>query len=394
MSPEARHFPPHGLKVGLTHEWEQFVGPDEIRAFAAVSGDFNPLHLNAGYAASTQYQRPIVHGVYQLGLASAMAGMHLPGRQVVIGSMHSQFPSPLYYPCHVVVRGEVVAWNESTRLGQLKVTVMEKASRCVTASVGIAFGYHEMQEEETPKPAKQAAPLPVTADRRPAVLVTGASGGLGRVIAESLTADFDVHATTRSGIDEGGGLNWRKLDFDSPEWREELEATLDGVKLYGVIHAAWPRPSRSSLISGDIAAIEEQVRHGTLIPIDLMRLLFGRGTENGGRFIAIGSTYGSIDPNLHLSAYSLGKACLENCVRLLAPEAARRQITVNAVCPSFMSLGMNHAVAERMLLKEKAVVPAGRLCEAADVVAMVKYLMGGGSGFLSGQTLALTGGRL
>ncbi|MBE2285065.1 MAG: SDR family oxidoreductase [Prosthecobacter sp.] len=396
MTPEAQYFPPHALKAGLAHEWEQSIGPEEVRAFAAVSGDFNPLHLSVDYAAMTQYQRPIVHGVFQLGLASAMAGMHLPGRQVVIGSMQSQFPAPLYYPCQVVVRGEITSWNETTRMGQLKVTVMEKASRCLTASVFISFGYHEEKESCVAETSALQTPQEKAyQDGRHAVLVTGAGGGLGREIAESLKSEFVVYATTRlSSGNDGSGLNWITLDFDNPNWRDGLEGALGRMPLYGIIHAAWPRPSRSSLITSDLAMIEEQVRHGTRIPIELMRVLFERSQDQGGRFIAVGSTYGSKDPNLHLSAYSLGKACLENCVRLLAPEAARRQITVNAICPSFMPLGMNHATAERVMLKEKALVPAGRLCGAGDVLAMVKYLIGRDSGFMSGQILALTGGKL
>ena len=394
--PEAQYFPPQALKIGITYEWEQFIGPEEVRAFAEVSGDFNPLHLSDIYAATTHYERPIVHGAFQLGLASALAGMHLPGRQVVIGSMQSQFPSPLYYPCQVVVRGEIVAWNEFLRMGQLKVTVMEKTSRCLTSSIFISFGYHEEKDNKNEAILlDRSFTKSARSIESPAVLVTGASRGLGRAIAEYLKEEFVVYATTRSSFDvSDSDFNWIALDFANPGWCGDLQKALDGVSLYGIVHCAWPRPARSSLITGDLSMIEEQVHHGTSIPINLMRVLFDHVPITGGRFIAIGSTYGSADPNLHLSAYSLGKACLENCVRLLAPEAARRQITVNAICPSFMPIGMNNATGERTILKEKAGIPVGRLCESRDVLSMVKYLMNQNSGFISGQSLALTGGKL
>ncbi len=112
-----------------------------------------------------------------------------------------------------------------------------------------------------------------------------------------------------------------------------------------------------------------------------------------GRLIAVSSTAGN-KGYAKVAPYAAAKHGVMGLVRSLALEVARGPVTVNAICPSFMPLGMNHATAERVMLKEKALVPAGRLCGAGDVLAMVKYLMGRDSSFMSGQILALTGGKL
>src|SRR5687767_6141256 len=89
---------PGDLRAGLTATFEREIAAADVAAFAALSGDHNPLHLDEEYARGTNFGRPIVHGAFQLSLASALAGMYLPGKQVVLGSMRSRFPAPLHYP--------------------------------------------------------------------------------------------------------------------------------------------------------------------------------------------------------------------------------------------------------------------------------------------------------
>jgi 3-oxoacyl-[acyl-carrier protein] reductase len=101
-----------------------------------------------------------------------------------------------------------------------------------------------------------------------------------------------------------------------------------------------------------------------------------------------------LQPELGLAAYSLGKATLEHALRLLAPELAPRKITINAVLPSYMPLGINGSKPDRATLLEAARVPAGRLCTPADVVASVEYFLSPEASFVTGQLLPLTGGRL
>ena len=95
-----------------------------------------------------------------------------------------------------------------------------------------------------------------------------------------------------------------------------------------------------------------------------------------------------------MSAYSLGKAALEHTVRLLAPELARSDITINLVAPSFVPIGMNNAKTNKVKLTEAAKVPMGRLCSPEDVSRAVEFLLSSGAAFVTGQMLPLTGGEL
>jgi NAD(P)-dependent dehydrogenase (short-subunit alcohol dehydrogenase family) len=128
--------------------------------------------------------------------------------------------------------------------------------------------------------------------------------------------------------------------------------------------------------------------------VRLARTLFEHAHPGGGRFIAIGSTAGTFKPYLPLGVYSLAKACLEQTVRLLAPELARKKVTINAVGPSFLPVGINKQATQRQMTMESATIPMGRLCSVEDVVGTINYLLSPEASFVSGQVLMLTGGQL
>ena len=107
---ESRAFTAGELRTGLQAEFEREITVDDVTSFAELSGDWNPLHTDEAYAAQTNYGGRIVHGAFQVALASAMAGMYLPGRHVVVGSFQCRFPAPLHYPSRVRVHGEITTW--------------------------------------------------------------------------------------------------------------------------------------------------------------------------------------------------------------------------------------------------------------------------------------------
>src|SRR5258708_28518812 len=118
--PEAVVRPLAALRVGLTADFEREISEADVAEFARNSGDMNPLHTDAEYARSTNLGARVVHGAYQVALASAMAGMYLPGRNSFLVSYNAQFARPLYFPCRVSVRGEITAWGPANGPGSLK----------------------------------------------------------------------------------------------------------------------------------------------------------------------------------------------------------------------------------------------------------------------------------
>ncbi|MBV9081501.1 MAG: MaoC family dehydratase, partial [Acidobacteriaceae bacterium] len=67
------------IKVGDTATLTRTIEERDVRAFANLSGDFNPLHIQQEFAKRTSYQRPVVHGLLIGSYVSTLVGMHLPG---------------------------------------------------------------------------------------------------------------------------------------------------------------------------------------------------------------------------------------------------------------------------------------------------------------------------
>ncbi|MBV8550413.1 MAG: SDR family oxidoreductase [Acidobacteriaceae bacterium] len=398
MFPEPVALTPEQIRVGLRASFDRHIAERDILEFARSSGDANPLHVDAAYAATIGYQRPIVHGAFQIGLASALIGTQLPGRDVLLISLQARFISPLYYPNDVQVVGEVASWNRSARRGSIRARVIEKSSKITTAEFHLGFVLRDAGGE-TPSNESCARASPSVSDR-PVILITGASGGIGSELVSRLSNLFRVLALVRDRAKVEALLNVNcnaqivESDLETANWQCEVDAALSGSSLYGIVHAAWPGCPQGSLLELTEQDIEGQILFGGSRTVALAQYLLSHSGESGGRFIALGSVAAAKKPAIQIASYSLGKLVLEQTVLLLAPELARKQITANVVSLSFIPVGMNRHRNQRVRLREAAMVPTGRLCEPRDVSAAVEFLLSPEASFVSGQVLGLYGGML
>jgi 3-oxoacyl-[acyl-carrier protein] reductase len=390
-------FSANDLRTGLQAEFERDITAADVAAFADLSQDWNPLHVDEQYAGQTNYGRRIVHGAFQVGLASAMAGMYLPGREVVVGAFQCRFPAPLYYPSRVRVQGEITGWTPQSASGGLRVRIVELTSGALTSEIHVSFSLHESRSVPVNAPeVLQHQDGGQREEGKPVVLLTGATGGLGRMIAALLSQSCHVIGLVRSAPSEpeSSGLEWITADLSADDWELAAERQLGGRRLYALVHAAWPAGPQGGLLEVELEAVRAQLEFGGPGIIKIARFLRSRAAAGGARLVVIGSTAATVKPVLNMAAYSLGKAALEHAVRLLAPELARSNITINTIAPSLIPAGMNAAKTARVILAETAKVPLGKLCSAEDVARSVEFFLSPGAAFITGQTLPLTGGQL
>ena len=84
------------LQTGDTYQEEFQFSQADVQAFADVSGDHNPIHLDAEVAAATVYKRPIIHGMLGAAVFSRLIGMKFPGEGTVYLNQTLQFKRPMY----------------------------------------------------------------------------------------------------------------------------------------------------------------------------------------------------------------------------------------------------------------------------------------------------------
>lgn len=83
------------LSVGQSASFGKTVTEADILLFAAVSGDTNPVHINAEFAAGTMFKERIAHGMLSAGLISTVLGTRLPGPGTIYLSQTLKFRAPV-----------------------------------------------------------------------------------------------------------------------------------------------------------------------------------------------------------------------------------------------------------------------------------------------------------
>lgn len=119
--------------IGQKATRTQIITDELIHAFAAISGDSNPVHLDDEYAATTRFGRRIAHGMLAASLISAVLANDLPGAGTVYLSQTLQFKAPVYPGDTVTAVIEVKSVREdkpiatliTTCVNQDNVTVLE-----------------------------------------------------------------------------------------------------------------------------------------------------------------------------------------------------------------------------------------------------------------------------
>lgn len=115
MNHPYRSFALEDLSEGMTASLERTVSERDVVRFAEVTGDANPLHFDAEFAATTVFGAPIAHGILSAGYISAVIGTRLPGPGTVYLSQELKFRAPVRIGDAVIARVTVAAVDRDRR---------------------------------------------------------------------------------------------------------------------------------------------------------------------------------------------------------------------------------------------------------------------------------------
>jgi 3-oxoacyl-[acyl-carrier protein] reductase len=234
-------------------------------------------------------------------------------------------------------------------------------------------------------------------------LVTGASRGIGRAIAEQLASQGALVVAapraenarpTAEAIQAAGGraealssdvtdaAALEKIPGDIVARHERLDIVVSNAGVArDQLLMRMKRADWDDVLATNLTATF------TLAQASLRPML----RQKGGRIIAIGSVVGQMG-NAGQANYAASKAGLIGFCKALAREVASRNITVNVVAPGMIDTDMTRAITGKAQVDWAAQIPLGRLGAPGDVAAAVCFLASDEAAYITGHVLAVNGG--
>lgn len=135
------------LSVGDSAQSSKTVTETDVALFAAISGDFNPVHMDAEYAKTTPFGARVAHGPLTLALCAGLLGMELPGVGTVAVSNHIDYKAPVYIGDTVTTRLTVSELDADRNRATIAITWTKQDGTVVAEGVVVV------------KPPKTAVPV-------------------------------------------------------------------------------------------------------------------------------------------------------------------------------------------------------------------------------------------
>lgn len=119
------------LEIGLKAELKKTLSFDDVKLFAQITGDNNPIHLDNEYAAETIFERPIVHGILTAGLISSVIANTLPGEGSIYLGQELRFMAPVFHGDTLIARVEIIEIIRDKHQAILKTEVFNQLNTLV-----------------------------------------------------------------------------------------------------------------------------------------------------------------------------------------------------------------------------------------------------------------------
>ena len=127
------------FSVGQNASFSKKITESDVAAFAEISGDKNPVHLDENYAKQTRFGKRIAHGTLSMGLISAVLGNILPGHGTVYMSQTIKFVKPVFFDDTITAMVEITAIRADKGVVTLKTDCANQHGDKIAEGEAIVF---------------------------------------------------------------------------------------------------------------------------------------------------------------------------------------------------------------------------------------------------------------
>jgi 3-oxoacyl-[acyl-carrier protein] reductase len=385
--------------VGDEVEFCRTITAKDVDAFADLTGDTNPLHMQDEFAVATSFRKRVVHGMLTASFISTMIGTKLPGAGALWFEQHLRFLAPVWIGEKIRVLAKVKHKSQAQRILSIETLVFgEDGRKVIEGEAKVKLLKPGTGEAEAGK---------LNEEPKGAVIVTGASRGIGAAIALELAAHghpIVVNYARSPGEAEkvsnqivqakGVALPFR-ADVANPG---EIDAMVKFAQeefgtLEGVVNNASPRIDPFDFVGGNWEQIQRHLDIQVKGAFSLCRaVLPALLVKKSGVIVNIGSIFTDNVPPIKLFPYILAKAALVQMTRCLAAEFGPQGIRVNCVSPGMTDTELISNLPEKTKMLTKMQSPLRRLALPEDIAGVVAFLFSKRARHITGENIRVCGG--